>query len=241
MGIAVQNHHPASILSWFDGWFDGLRDSPEPRRNRVTSSTGGSSAGVHPSSPGTVSWGNYSPPFRRMGLDPAFNTGVTGSAVTPSPYLLEQTSATNPDDEMALLTVASEKVDELAFIQAANTIDWSRRSTEDYLRAVRLALSAGAYVMASKLSAQGAAQYPGYSELQKFARLLAPPKILPNTEPPNPTLRLNRDWLMAHGIEYRGRWVALKAGQLLGQAPTLSELIEITGDPKGKHILLTQV
>ena len=145
------------------------------------------------------------------------------------------------DPEMGRLESAAKNGDEPALIQAANAIDWSGRPAEDYLRAIRLALTAGAHLKARKLSAQGMQQYPQHAELQQFARILAAPKILPDHPPADPSIRLNRDWLMAHFEDFRGRWVALKAGQLLGQALTFEELIAVIGDPQGKHILITRV
>ena len=142
---------------------------------------------------------------------------------------------------MIRLESAAENGAELAFIKAANAMDWSGRPPEDYVRAVRLALEAGAHLKARKLSVEGTRQYPDHPEIQKFAALLAPPKILLDHEPPDPSLRLNRDWVMNHLEEFNGRWVALKAGQLLGEAATFEELFAIVGDVKGKHIFLTRV
>jgi len=129
--------------------------------------------------------------------------------------------------------------DEKSFVKVASEIDWSQRSDDDFLSAIRMALQVGAHLKARKLALQGAEQYPEHSELLNFARILAPPKVTISNEPPDPTLRLNRDWLRDHSDEYHGRWVALKAGQLLAVGDSPKELNERLGDTK--KVLLTKV
>jgi hypothetical protein len=139
------------------------------------------------------------------------------------------------------LEAAAHEGNEAEFIAAAKTIDWENCTAEDYIKAVKLALSAAAYLKARLLATDGAKRYHEDAELQKYAHVLAPPKVLPNHTPADPTIRKNRDWLMEHGDEYPGQWVALRRGEFLGATPTLKELIQKIGDPRGKNILVTQV
>ena len=125
---------------------------------------------------------------------------------------------------MAQLEYAAEAGDERAFWVAVQAIDWSNRSPEDFMRAVRLALQAGAHLTARHIALDGAKRYPGHAELQKVARVLAPPKATRSSRPPDPTLKANRDWFVAHRAEYRGQWVAVKNGELLGAEATIQEL-----------------
>jgi len=129
--------------------------------------------------------------------------------------------------------------DERAFLVAKDLIDWETRPAEDFLRAVQLALSAGAHMAARNLAAQGAARHPNDANLQKYARILAPPRVLRSDAPPHPGLRANRDWLMTCGDKYRGQWVALRQGVLLGAADSLAALKELIGDTS--NILPTKV
>lgn len=139
------------------------------------------------------------------------------------------------------LEAAAHDGNETEFIAAAKTIDWEDCTAEEYIKAVKLALSAAAYLKARLLATDGAKRYNDDAELQKYAHVLAPPKVLPNHTLADPTIRKNRDWLMEHGDEYPGQWVALRGGEFLGAAPTLKELIQKIGDPRGKKILVTQV
>ena len=145
---------------------------------------------------------------------------------------------THVDYEMLQLKTAAETGDERAFRVVQKTIDWQRWSPEDFLRAIQLALQAGAHLAARQISVEGVAEYPEHGELQKYARILAPPKVTRSDEPPNPTLKTNRDWLKTHGDSFRGQWVALRNGQLLGSSGTLKSLVTKIGDTK--DILLTR-
>lgn len=134
---------------------------------------------------------------------------------------------------------AAETGDERAFLDALKEVSWQGRPATDFIRAVHLALEAGAHLAARKLSAEGAEFHPNDSELQKYARVLAPPKVISTDVPPNPSQGTNLEWLKAHGEQYRGKWVAVKDGQLLGSADSLKELTAQVGDTKGKGILVT--
>ena len=142
------------------------------------------------------------------------------------------------DPEMAALDQAAGAGDEGAFLEAARSIQWETCPPEDFLRAIQFAFAAGAHLYARILATRGAQLYPQHQELQKYARILAPPKVIARNLPPDPTLRANRAWLKAHWGEYKGQWVALKNGDLLGTAPTLNELTNRIGQTEG--ILFTR-
>lgn len=142
-------------------------------------------------------------------------------------------------DILAALRAAAAAGDERAFLLAEAQISWQRRPAADFLQAIQFALSAGAHRSARKLAAQSAIRYPKHTELQKYARVLAPPRVTVSPLPPDPGLKANRDWLMDHGDEYRGQWVALRSGQLLAVAASLKELTEEIDESDG--MLLTRV
>jgi hypothetical protein len=158
---------------------------------------------------------------------------------TDAETMFEPALVSIEDDAMARMGSAARIGDERAFLAAKNAIDWDARPAEDFLRAVQLALGAGAHMAARNLAAQGATRHPDNADLQKYARVLAPPRVLRNDAPPHPGLRANRDWLMAHGNEYRGQWVALHDGRLLGAADSLAALKRLVDDTT--DILLTKV
>lgn len=172
---------------------------------------------------------------------------TSGSAVpeiyqTPSSGLRQGTTHSPIKvDEIFLLEIVAERQDERAFIMAADFIDWTTRSAEDHTIAVRLALSSGAHMKARHLAKEGAVRYPEHEELQKMARILAPPQIISNNLPSKPGAGADMAWLKEHGDQYRSQWVALKDGELLANANSFAEIIEIVGNPRGKGILVTKV
>ena len=140
---------------------------------------------------------------------------------------------------VGLLNGATESEDESVFLSIAKAIDWTARPPEDLLRGVHLALRVGAFSFARELSTEGAGRYPHNPELQKYARVLAPPKVVRSDLAPTPSVKANRNWLKEHVQSYKGRWVALRNGELKGVANSLDELVTQLGDTKG--ILLTRV
>lgn len=128
--------------------------------------------------------------------------------------------------------------DAQAFINAYHAIDWSFCTLAEFARALHWALTAGAHLTARTLATTGAAQHPDDAELQKAARVLAPPKLLRRL-PADPTIRANQDWLRTHRLEYRGQWVALRNGQLVGNSDSLETLTSIY--PISPDILFTKV
>lgn len=158
---------------------------------------------------------------------------------TATVHLVHPGRAELPADEMAILEAAAELKDERAFLSAKKSINWRERPPEDFIRAVHLALAAGAHLAARHLASQGAQQYPSHAELQKYARVLAPPKLIRRNLPPDPTLGANHNWIKQHGDAYRGKWIALRNGQLLATADSFNALADQFSDPQG--ILFTPV
>lgn len=142
------------------------------------------------------------------------------------------------DEAMARMVAAAATGDERAFLAAKDAVEWEVRPAADFIRAIELALAAGAHLTARDLAAQGVTRHPENTRLQRLARVLAPPRVLHNDAPPQSGLRANRDWLVAHGNQYRGRWVALRQGQLLGVADSLTALKKLVGDTT--NVLMTK-
>ncbi len=134
---------------------------------------------------------------------------------------------------MARLEDAAKAADRRAFLEALRELDWEDRLPATFVRVVRLAFEAGAYEAARKVAADGVRRYPEDSEIQEYARVLSPPKASFRDAPPDPSIGADDEWLKAHRTEYRGQWVALRGGKLLGVAGSLRELVELVGDTKG--------
>jgi len=143
------------------------------------------------------------------------------------------------EDVMAALEIAAQTGNETAFVQTASGIDWLQRPAADFVRAVRLALAAGAHLLARKLATQGARLHPDHLELCKMAHILAPPRVVDVDVPASPSVRANQAWLRLHADEYKGQWVALWEGTLLAVGATAREVWDRLESTDG--VMLTKV
>jgi hypothetical protein len=171
---------------------------------------------------------------------------ASGSAVSYEPnsvydsFTTEQTLTFTIDEEMNRLRRASEEGKAEDFVCLYRRMDWSFRPGLDYIKAIKLALAAGAPLMARHLANEGSARFPDNLELVKMSSLLAPPKVI-GLQPAEPTNAQNILWLKAHSEEYRGRWIALRGGELLASAETFHALTLQIGNPKNTGILVTRI
>ena len=190
---------------------------------------------------GTASWLPLQESLRYLADDPmgGYAIMVTGASTGYFATARELTSDhPAPDYEMLRLETAAQAGSEREFLATYRRMNWSRRSPEDIMQAVQWALAAGAHLAARNLSARGAALYPDHAELQKYARVLAPPKVI-RRDPPRPSIRADHNWLKANRERFRGQWIALRNGELLGAAPTLQTLTNKVG--KSSEIFFTKV
>lgn len=149
-----------------------------------------------------------------------------------------------PNKSMDLLREAAEASDVYdvsAFVQAYRDMEWDDRSAADFVEAARLALDIGAIPIAQELAMTGVQYFPEHPELQKMAYILAPPKVTVSDRPPDPAAKGNMTWLKKHGDDYRGKWVALRSGELLAVADSIDGLVEQVGELKNTGIMVTQV
>lgn len=147
-------------------------------------------------------------------------------------------------EAMARLEVAAEAstvFDVSPFVAAYKATDWEERTADDYDRAIHLALSIGAGPIAQELAMDGVKRYPDHAELQKAAYILAPPKVISSTSPRDPSAKSDMAWLKQHWDEYRGKWVAVRHGELLAAADSLDEIVAQVGELKNSKIMVTKL
>lgn len=145
------------------------------------------------------------------------------------------------DYSLLLLQIAADNNNEATFIRIYQEIDWDKRSAEDILATIDLALAVGAFTAARNLAQKGFEKFPGYADLQKISAVLAPPQTSVSNRKPNPGIRANRDWLRSNRAQYLGSWVALENGELLYSAHSADEIIAEIGDLNNKNVLVTKV
>ncbi|MGO9061556.1 MAG: hypothetical protein ACLQU2_29905 [Candidatus Binataceae bacterium] len=140
---------------------------------------------------------------------------------------------------LQVLEQAAKANDVRSFVAATAAVDWGMCQSSDFIRAIDLALSLGAFAVARDISEKGHRKYPKHPGLRRHASVLASPKILRTDLPVDQTVGKNESWLKKHSREFRGRWIALRNGELLGSADTLSDLTSKVG--KTPEMLLTLI
>jgi hypothetical protein len=130
------------------------------------------------------------------------------------------------DDNSLLnrLRLAAEAEERLAFAALVESANWLAHPSEILIQAVTLALNREWITLAVTLAQRGAALFPDDEAVQRTARTLSPPAA--HTDPGEPPhgLEASRSWLQTHAMAYRGQWVAVYDGHLLGSASSLDEL-----------------
>src|SRR5438309_974629 len=79
-------------------------------------------------------------------------------------------------------------------------------NVEAVIRDIRQAFATGDHLGARELASRGAEDYPTSNELQKWATILAPPKILRTDIPADPSKGSNYQWLRESSEPYKGQW-----------------------------------
>jgi hypothetical protein len=104
--------------------------------------------------------------------------------------------------------------------------DWSTLTADEMLQVVDLFLHLGVHDGATIVAQQAAQRYPTHKRVQQAARVLSPGvrgKLRYDMVHPQ-GLQASREWLQDHARAYRGKWVAVHNGSLVGESETLADL-----------------
>lgn len=130
------------------------------------------------------------------------------------------------DKAMARLEKAANNGNESDFLKALNEIHWQGRPVSDFVRSIKLAFRAGAFAAARHIVAEATKYHAGDAEIQRYAKVLTPVRRVATTTETPVSTRANRSWLERHAGVYRGQWIALRNGELLGVSDSLNSLVE---------------
>lgn len=116
------------------------------------------------------------------------------------------------------------------FVALAEMADWSVCKPEELLRTIDLALSLELSNLAIKLAQQGKRLFPKHKRIQQAAQVLTPPIGREISTSYTQNLNASQLWLREHAPEYRGRWVAVREGELVATGESLQELTTVIGE-----------
>lgn len=103
-------------------------------------------------------------------------------------------------------------------------------SPDEYIMAIDRALVQDNFQQATDLACEAFKSYPNCDKIRGYARVLGLNSFSFYQLPPNPEMSLNLNWVVQHRSTHRGRWVALKGGNLVSDASSLDELKKQLGD-----------
>lgn len=126
------------------------------------------------------------------------------------------------------------------FVELVTSADWSSCSPPELLDAVYWAQAQELFSLARDLIQKGLILFPSHQGIQRAAKATAPPIVRRVASSPTEGLAASHRWILEHGGQYRGLWVAVSKGQLLGAAPHLDQLKTVLDEaPPGA--LITRV
>lgn len=93
------------------------------------------------------------------------------------------------------------------------------QTPEEISKELAVLAGQGRVTEARRLVAEATARFPDSEDLQRWAVVLAPPKVTLGERATGSGPEGIREWLAEHTEEYAGHWVALRKGQLVGADP----------------------
>jgi hypothetical protein len=141
-----------------------------------------------------------------------------------------QTNIAATNTPVMVLEESARMGDRRTFAALARAIDWSTRRPDELTATIDLALSLEMATLAIDLAQLGGRLFPDHERVQRAAQVLAPPVVRVVRLPRARGLDASRKWLREHASQYRGQWVAVREGQLLGAAESLGELKAVIGE-----------
>ncbi len=154
----------------------------------------------------------------------------------------EEAAPSAPTDDIAALREYAKNKEYRAFGELVEQIDWATRSPDDLTTALDLALSMEMSRLAVELAQLGGRLFPDHERVQRAARVLAPPKAQVTYLPRAKGLDDSRMWLREHAGEYKGQWIAVREGRLLGAAYSFDVIKPLIGeDEDAASTIVTRV
>lgn len=143
------------------------------------------------------------------------------------------------------LEVTANAGDESAFLVGLENIKWQGLTAPEFVKAIKLAFKAGAFTAARKIAHEGMRYHPDNADVQKYYNILNPvTRVVGMTSATRHNAGANRAWLKENAGKYRGQWLALRDGELLGVSPSLDTLTEEVSSKYGvtfpsKEVMIT--
>jgi len=148
---------------------------------------------------------------------------------------LKPKESTSSDLEKPLLSAiedAAAKEDRETFSLIVKKVDWSKCQPSKLIRSIDLCLSLDMVPLAIELVSMGKQIFPSDKKIEIVARIISPPKVIGTRPAQSIGIDKSKKWIKQNSSKYKGKWIAVQNGELLGGAPTLKELHNQIGQHK---------
>lgn len=152
-----------------------------------------------------------------------------------------QTSTDTSNLEGDLQAALEGHLDRASFQAVLERVNWSERTPAELMQAIQVALQLELLRLAYRLAEMGHQLFPDDPTLATAAHVIAPPKIIATDVPAKPGLEVSMRWLNENAKHHIQMWVAVKDGQLMGEATKRPELIEALGEAASSADIITRI
>lgn len=147
-----------------------------------------------------------------------------------------------PTPALTTLAALAQAGDREGFLRALEHVGTARWPAEALVRAVDLALHLDLVEPAAALAREGVARFPGEERLARAVRVLTPGAGRASVAERPGGLSASQAWLRDHAAPYRGQWVVVRDGVLLGASADLAALRDlITRENDPATTIITRV
>jgi len=143
-------------------------------------------------------------------------------------------ASTEEHDLLLAIEEAAAREDRSTLNRLVEKVDWRSRHPDDLIRVIQSCIFLDMVLLARELADEGRRLFPNDKRIEQWAIVLAPPKIV-GTRPASGNaigLEASHQWFQNNSSKYKGQWIAVRNGELLGVAPTLKELYNQIGQDK---------
>lgn len=127
------------------------------------------------------------------------------------------------------------------FIRSVDTIDWSSKSASFFKEGIKHVLSADAVQLARELSQLAVQIHPHDEDIIHLNKVISPPQIVRGRKTTESDITPTMEWLKNNAQDYRGNWIAVQSGKLIGMAKSHQALLEKLGDVPQNDVLITEI
>lgn len=138
----------------------------------------------------------------------------------------DETSIDKQEPLARAVEEAAARKDRHAIITLTKQVDWRNHSPDELIQVIQACLFLDMVLLARELADEGKRAFPNDKRIEQWVIVLAPAKII-GTRPASANaehLKASYQWFRNNSPQYKGQWVAVRAGELVGAAQTLDEL-----------------